>query len=93
MVLTLSTAIVAASSVDRDSGFDRVVGEHDADEAQVELAVGEEVLAPRVEQHGVRRARDLHALRDEAGQAELLPRSPGRSGSSRGASTRGCRRR
>ena len=41
----------------------------------VELAVREELLAPRVEQHAVRRPGHLHALRDEPGQAERPPSS------------------
>src|SRR5262249_665239 len=35
-------------------------------------AVFEEFVAPRVEQRAVRRAGDLHTLRDEAGEADAL---------------------
>ena len=43
----------------------------------VELAVREELLAPRVEQQPYAGPGDLHALRDEAGQAESAARSSG----------------
>ena len=45
--------------------------EHHADEPHLDLAVREELVAPRVEQHAVRGSGGLHALRDESGQREL----------------------
>src|SRR4029078_10841306 len=41
-----------------------------ADEAEVDLAVFEELFAPRVEQHPVRGAGDLHPLRHQAGHSQ-----------------------
>ena len=53
-----------------DASFYGVAGHDHADEAQIDLAVGEKVFAPGVEQHPVGRAGNLYALRDQAGQAE-----------------------
>src|SRR3984893_3865191 len=57
-------------AVARDRGLDGLVVDHHPDEAGVEPAVLEELGAPGVEQHAVRRSADLHSLRDEAGQTE-----------------------
>ena len=55
----------------RAAGVDGVAGEHDSDEAHLDLAVREEFVAPRVEQRAVGGSGRLHALRDEPGQLKV----------------------
>src|SRR5688572_17045403 len=62
---------LGALAVDHDGGVDGLAVDDHAHELQLDLAVGEELLAPCVEQHPVGRTGHLHALRHEAGQAEL----------------------
>ncbi len=58
-------------TVEVDARLDVLAREHRADEAHLDLAVGEKLFAPRVEQHAVGGTRGLHALRDEAGELQI----------------------
>ena len=82
------TSAVSSSSARSTRASTVVAREHHADEAHLDLAVREELLAPRVEQQAVRGPGGLHPLRDEARAARGRPTASGRSGSCRGASTR-----
>ncbi len=54
-----------------DGRRDCLILGHHSHELHLELAVREELLAPRVEQHAVRRPGDLEPLCDQAGEAQL----------------------